>query len=151
MIYFGLFLELLTDLTVQTAFWEMGVGGSIQWNHTSSNGIRILLNCEGMRGPIRTINCSGFGWKGFLDRHTTISAIGILKAKTKDPSGKIVDLSPVDRYVGEDAERKVAVCCESWLANKNLSNRKTLNRSGRHHLWRPSLLSTRPVPPMCGI
>jgi len=34
---FGLFLELLTDLTVQTAFVEMGVAGSIQ-NYTSSKG-----------------------------------------------------------------------------------------------------------------
>jgi hypothetical protein len=45
-----------------------------------TNGFRTSLvsatlpNCEGVRGPIRTINCSGFGRKGFLERHTTICA-----------------------------------------------------------------------------
>ena len=48
--------------------------------------------------------------------------------------------------MGEDAERTMAMRCESWLASKNVSNLTTLNLSGRPPLWRPFLLSTRLLP-----
>jgi transposase len=53
-------------MVAQTLVSEVGLDMS-RWRTEA-------LNCEGMRRPIRTINCSGFGWKGSLDRHTTICA-----------------------------------------------------------------------------
>src|SRR5260370_32256613 len=41
------------------------------------------------------------------------------------------------RSMGKDAERKVAVCCDSWVDKKNVSERKTLSRSGHPILWWP--------------
>jgi hypothetical protein len=38
------------------------------------------------------------------------------------------------------------VCRDSWVGNKNVSNRTRLNRNGRLLLWRPFLLFTRSVP-----
>ena len=42
--------------------------------------------------------------------------------------------------MGKDAEWKVAVCCDSWLDNTNVSERTKLNAVAASTLRRPSLL-----------
>jgi hypothetical protein len=57
---------------------------------------------------------------------------GGFKGKGTDPSGKTYGCSRAFyRYVGKDAERSMAVCCESCLDNKNVSKHTPMSHSDR--------------------
>ena len=56
----------------------------------------------------------------------TAIATGLFTAKGTDPSGKPLDMR--ERFtdtLGEDAKRKMAMCCESRVASKDVSNHTT--------------------------
>lgn len=57
----------------------------------------------------------------------------------------------LDRYVDEDAERKVAVYCKPRDVRESVSNRLTLIRSGRLYTGQPFLLTPRSATEPCQI
>ena len=69
-----------TDIRVSFDFY-CRLNRGYQTNGRTCLVSATLLNCEGIWGPLQNSYCSGFGRKGFLDRHTTICAnVGCWKA-----------------------------------------------------------------------